>query len=164
MKRSKKFKNGLKAAFSNRRRTVASSVFTLTVFIAMNLAARPIFSQQMISSNILLLPEAVYLVFVYNSANLFQMISTAIYALLCRTCIGFNVYSIPNLRFRNRRYSKHCSRHGCKRMCRMRSRNNRATRFNRRSRSFTVQRTSNNSCSHINDNILYNKIRKPRNM
>jgi len=81
MKRSKKFKNGLKAAFSNRRRTVASSVFTLTVFIAMNLAARPIFSQQMISSNILLLPEAVYLVFVYNSANLFQMISTAIYAL-----------------------------------------------------------------------------------
>ncbi len=82
MKKTEKFRNGLRAAFSNRRRSIVSISLALTVFVAMNLAARPIFSQQMLSSNILLLPEAVYLVFIYNSANLVQMTSTAIYALL----------------------------------------------------------------------------------
>jgi len=82
MRKTDKFRNGLEAAFSNRRRSFASTSLILAVFIAMNLAARPIFSQQMLSSNIFLLPEAVYLVFIYNSANLVQMTSTAVYALL----------------------------------------------------------------------------------
>lgn len=82
MKRSQKFRNGLKAAFSNRKRSSTSLTLTLAVFVAMNLVARPLFSIQMLSSSILLLPETVYLVFLYNSTNLLQMISTVIYALL----------------------------------------------------------------------------------
>lgn len=82
MEKVGKFKRGMKAAFSSRKRAISSVTLALVVFVAMNLAARPLFSQQMLSSNIFLLPEAVKLVFLYNSTNLFQMASTAIYALL----------------------------------------------------------------------------------
>lgn len=96
MRRREKFKNGIRAAFINRSRTAASLILGLTVFIAMNLAARPLFSQQMLSSNILLLPEAVYLVFLYNSTNVFQMISTTLYALLAGPALVLMYLQIRN--------------------------------------------------------------------
>lgn len=82
MRRFEKFIKGMKAAFSDRKRASLSLILTVIVFTAMNLFARPYFSHQMISSNFLLLPEAVKLVFLYNSSNVFQMASTVTYALL----------------------------------------------------------------------------------
>lgn len=90
------FRNGLKAAFRGRKRVFLSLSAALLLFIFMNLAARPFFSWQMITSNIFLLPEAVKLVFLYNSANFLQMASTALYSLLAGPALVLMYLQIKN--------------------------------------------------------------------
>jgi len=82
MKKTKKFQRGIKSAFKTKERSLASFSIAVTVFVLMNLAARPIFSKQMLMQDIFLLPEAVVRVFLYNSLNKVQMASTVIYAAL----------------------------------------------------------------------------------
>jgi len=77
-----RFWRGLQSAFVTRKRALTSTALSLLVFVLMNLAARPIFSLQMLYTDILLLPEAVTRIFLYNSLNTVQMFSTLLYALL----------------------------------------------------------------------------------
>lgn len=85
------FSRGVRAAFSNRKRAAASVSISVLVFVFMSLLARPVFSYQMISSNIFLLPETVKILFLYNSSNYIQMVSTVVYALLAGPAI-VNLY------------------------------------------------------------------------
>lgn len=87
MRKKKKFANGLRASVKNRKRASASFAIGISIFIAMNLAARPIFSKQMLSSSLANLPETVSLIYLYNSTNILQMTSTAVYAALAGPAI-----------------------------------------------------------------------------
>lgn len=82
MEKLEKFLKGLKSAFGTKNRALASIGSALFVFVLMNLAARPVFAKQMLVHDIFLLPETVGRVFLYNSLNKLQMISTVIYASL----------------------------------------------------------------------------------
>jgi hypothetical protein len=82
MNKLDKFKRGMKAGYSTKRRAFASLTIAVSVFILMNLAARPIFAQQMLAYEIYLLPETVRRIFLFNSSNELQMFFTLAYAFL----------------------------------------------------------------------------------
>lgn len=74
------FKRGIKSAFSTRKRASSSLLIAVTVFILMNLAARPVTSQQLLVADFFYLPDAVLGSFMPTSFT--QKTFTLVYALL----------------------------------------------------------------------------------
>lgn len=75
-----KFKRGIKSVFSTRKRAFSSMFVAVMVFILMNLAARPVTSQQLLVADISYLPDTVLGSFMPTSFT--EKTFTLVYALL----------------------------------------------------------------------------------